>query len=270
MSGRAGAGVSKPLTETELLLLVQKRYPEPAYAFLRHVAQATGGYPGRTADAVVMSTWPSRGLELMGFEVKSYRSDWLRELRNPAKADGLVKYMDRWWVVAADRGVVLPGELPPTWGLLVPRGSSGLAAAVEAPRLDATPINRSFLAAILRNASRRTLDSPEVALLVAQAREEGLAEGKRLSKYADQGRDDALAHLQRSVAAFEARSGISITDYNGERIGEAVRWLADWQGGGRLRSAIASAKRLAADLDAAIASAESSGLADFTARPDGE
>jgi hypothetical protein len=49
------------------------------------VGDATGADVGRHADVVVMGLWPSRGLKLMGFEIKAGRGDWLGELRTRAR-----------------------------------------------------------------------------------------------------------------------------------------------------------------------------------------
>jgi len=50
--------------------------------------------------------WPSRGLHLMGFEIKAGRGDWLRELKDPGKAEGIAAYCDQWWVVAPAEVIV--------------------------------------------------------------------------------------------------------------------------------------------------------------------
>ena len=53
----------------------------------------------------------------------SPRSDWLRELRDPAKAEEFRRYCDRWWLVVSDCAIVKPGELPTGWGLLARRAA---------------------------------------------------------------------------------------------------------------------------------------------------
>lgn len=60
--------------------------------------------------------------EILGFEVKVSRSDWLSELKKPEKADSLARYCDRWYLVISDPKIVKDGELPPTWGLLCRKG----------------------------------------------------------------------------------------------------------------------------------------------------
>jgi hypothetical protein len=141
------------ITEREVLRLLRARHPAPAWAFLDHVANGTGRHQQRTADALAMSLWPSRGLELHGFEVKVYRSDWLRELKDPAKADEIAARCHRWWVVVGDESIIQQGDLfPQTWGQMVVRDGE-LVVTREAPLIEPAPLDHVFLAAILRRAA---------------------------------------------------------------------------------------------------------------------
>ncbi|QNJ56375.1 hypothetical protein KNV19_gp61 [Gordonia phage Portcullis] len=70
----------------------------------------------RTADALAIDTWMSKGMELHGFEVKCSRSDWLTELKQPEKSEAFRRICDRWWLVTSDPSIVKPGELPDGWG----------------------------------------------------------------------------------------------------------------------------------------------------------
>lgn len=96
-----------------------------------------GGYDGETRYL------------LHGHEVKVSRSDWLRELADPSKAEAWSRYCDRWWLVVPDKAIVKPGELPDSWGLLVLAGT-GLRAAVRAPLLDPEPMPVPARAALMR------------------------------------------------------------------------------------------------------------------------
>ena len=136
----------------DLVGALRQRYAPPAFAFLPQVANGTGGNRSRTADALAMSLWPSRGLELHGFEIKVSRGDWLRELKEPAKADAVARFCDRWWIVVPTRDIVKPAELPRGWGLLATSGES-LRAVVEAGIIECEPLTRQFLAAVLRVAA---------------------------------------------------------------------------------------------------------------------
>lgn len=139
---------------TSMRMALRKRCAAPAWSLLEEVGDSTGHAVSRFADAIGMSLWPSRGLELHGFELKASRADWLRELNAPEKAEAISRFCDRWWVVAGAENVVAHGELPPSWGLLVLRGRV-LATVHEAPKQESpAPIERRFLAALLRRATQ--------------------------------------------------------------------------------------------------------------------
>ncbi len=149
------------MTERQVLDLLAARYVAPEWAFLRHVANGTGRHQARTADGIAMNLWPSRGMELHGFEVKVYRSDWLREAKDPAKADEIAVRCHRWWVVAGDDGIVAQDDLfPQTWGLLVVR-EGALVIVREAPLLTPAPLDWTFLAAVLRRAAKAQARPPQ-------------------------------------------------------------------------------------------------------------
>lgn len=209
---------TKALTTPQAMALLRERYAPPEFALLPQVRSRTGySGPIRTADALVMSLYPSRGLLLHGFEVKVSRSDWLRELKEPDKAEEIVAHCDRWWIVVGDEKIVQPGELPPTWGLLVPRRGK-LAIKVDAPALTPAPMSRPFLAALLRNVADATSDvvpRAEIADQIVAARTLGEEIG---AKEAGQ----ELARLRQTVERFEAQAGIKIDAYHGMPIGEAV------------------------------------------------
>lgn len=120
----------------------------PRYACAEHVRNAAGFYATRTADFIAMDLWPSTGLVLHGHEVKVSRSDWLRELADPAKAAEFHQWVDYWWLVVSDRSIVRD-DLPDGWGLMVRRGGR-LVAVHRARRLSAAPMPRSVLAPLLR------------------------------------------------------------------------------------------------------------------------
>jgi hypothetical protein len=156
-------------------------------------------------------------MEVYGFEIKVARGDWKRELTNPAKADAIQRYCDRWWIVA-DEKIVELGELPPTWGLMAPKGE-GLKVLVEAPKLEATPLSRKFVAAICRAAQKECPAEERLAAARRDGYADGLAEAENISKR-NRGDFDRLA---ASVSEFEQKAGLSINAWNGGNIGDAVR-----------------------------------------------
>lgn len=204
---------------------IRQRFPAPEWSLFFEVRSAAGFDGRRTADAIAMNTWPSRGMEIHGFEVKQDRRDWQREMKDPAKAEALMKFCDRWWLVAAP-GIVHHGELPPTWGLLEPRGKA-LVVKVEAPKLEAAPLTRSFVAVLMRNAAESNASEQQIAAAIARSRES--FKGEVDEAFEKGRRETARAHadLQASVAEFERNSGLKIDRYGGHRLGDAVRLVME-------------------------------------------
>ncbi len=119
------------------------------WVFATHVPDAAGFDGSRTADAVAMDMWASKGRELHGHEVKVSRADWLRELRQPDKAQAVAKYMDRWWLVVPDAKIVHAGELPADWGMVVVT-ATGARTVKKPPRRTPLPLSRDFVAGLMR------------------------------------------------------------------------------------------------------------------------
>lgn len=94
----------------EIHTALRARFALPEYALMFEVRSGTGhSSQVRYADAMALGLWPSRGLELTGFEIKVSRSDWLRELKEPQKADRIGRFCDRWYVVAEAVRFILEG-----------------------------------------------------------------------------------------------------------------------------------------------------------------
>lgn len=207
-----------PLTERDLLTALATKHGGDAWAFFTHVRNCTGySRRVREADALAMSLWPSRGLELHGFEVKVSRSDWLRELKEPEKTEhSLFQYCDRWWIVVPP-DVVKTDELPPTWGLLVL--GKRWACVKPAPQLEPVAVDRKFLASLLRRLHQAELEPAAIAA----AHERGRKEGASARDYEAQSNKRQLDQLRASLKVFEDKSGLQIAEWNGEQLGDAVR-----------------------------------------------
>jgi hypothetical protein len=200
-----------------------------AWAYFTEVRNQTGYSRGtiRSADAIAMSLWPSRGLLLHGFEVKASRADWLRELREPGKADDFIRHCDHWWLVT-EPGVVEAGELPKTWGHLERRGSK-LVQKVAAPNLEPEDCSPTFLAALLRAAGRRADVTPEqIADAVKNAREETRkAADERVEMY-----EGKWKTLRDEIETFTRESGLTLNGrwpapYGPKELGAAVKLVLE-------------------------------------------
>lgn len=139
------------LKSSDIRKAMSDRWSDPEWAIMWEVGQGTGRNSGRYADAVMMSLWPSRGLELHGVEIKVSRSDWKREAADPAKAETIAQYCDRWWIHTPENVVDDLSDLPPAWGLREWTGKKWVTVR-EAEKTEAKPVPRSFLAAMLRRA----------------------------------------------------------------------------------------------------------------------
>lgn len=142
-------------TEREMIAHLDRRYAAtnpgngPRYAKAAHVKSNAGFYARRSMDYLAVDLWPSTGLTLSGHEIKCSRGDWLRELKDPTKAEEFKQYMDQWFLVVSDAAIVKPDELPEGWGLIALAGSA-LRIKVAAPRLAPKPMPKSMLACALR------------------------------------------------------------------------------------------------------------------------
>lgn len=205
-----------------------RTHASPAWAFIRKVRNATGYSSfARTADAVAMSLWPSRGLDLWGFEVKVSRGDWLAELRQPEKADEIAAYCD-FWAVAAPKGVVLQGEAPAKWG--VAEVSAGRVRWTKpAERLTPAALDRGFVAAILRRATEDVVPRGLVDSAVDAKLKKCEEEWEDRKSREDRKLRSDLKEMQDDLKAFEEASGVVLRHREWEygRIGAAVRIVMD-------------------------------------------
>jgi hypothetical protein len=222
-SCHGAAGVTGPgmIRSSDVYAALRLRYCAPEWALMFEVANGTGSSIRRYADAVAMNLFPSRGLELHGFEIKVSRGDWQRELKNPEKAETISQYCERWWIVAP-KGLVQKEELPVTRGLLELEGDK-LRIAVQAPLLpDRKPFSRPFIAALLRRSSE--IDQAQVNKLVSAKVSEIRAQDVERNESAVKARTRDLTEKLSRVEAIEKAAGISLTDWVASaEIGHAIK-----------------------------------------------
>ncbi len=220
----AATVAAEPLTTNSLVGAMKLRYDGDSWALMFNVGDGTGSAQSGWADAIAMSLWPSRGLHLHGFEFKASRTDWLKELKQPQKADKFWRFVDYWWLVVTDRTIVRDGELPPTWGLLALDKRSMLRVVTQAAKLTPQPLCPAFLAGMLRAAGKPVAKENRDAFQAAYDR--GWSEGQKHSQ--DTRLSQTLKNLQGNVDAFEKASGIRITEYhNGSEHAATVKAVID-------------------------------------------
>lgn len=262
----SGPGV---LTEGDVLALLRAKLTKPGnggageYALLPQVRNRAGFDAKRTFDAVAVSLWPSRGFSLHCYEVKCSRSDWLRELKEPAKAEAAAEFCDYFSIVASAPGIVKEGELPPTWGLLVSRGAT-LRTVVRAPLLPGAdisrPLSRSVVVPMLRSAGAAVAVAPPE---LAAARADGAKEARAQYQMEARALGDRLDRLQRAVADFEEAAGVSLTSWSSDpaAAGAAVKAVLAAEGAEeRARVQLANVRAQLADALATLDEAAGSGV----------
>ena len=138
----------------ELLKILEAQWAPPSCAFIPEFRGGTGYAREQRADAIAMNLWPSEGLELIGFEIKISRSDWLRELKNPFKSTAIKDFCDRWYLVVSDLKIVkYADELPSDWGLMFIENGE-IKTMIEAKKLTPKAIDRIFLASLMRRVTK--------------------------------------------------------------------------------------------------------------------
>lgn len=211
-------------TESKVFTRLESRFPTKQGAFVL-VPQVRNGVGlsravDRTADAIVASTWPSRGLWFGGIEIKVSLSDWRKELASPDKADGVMKFCRHWWI-AAPKGVVPQSEIPGTWGLLEVT-KSRVFETTPAPIRDFDQPDLSFLCSVLRATQKSTVPAADFHEKVEEARAKAVEHAKKSATW-------RFKEMQETIAAFEKASGVDLTktrgSWDGERIGDAVAFV---------------------------------------------
>lgn len=209
-------------TEPEVYRRLARVFPPPAHVLLSQVRNGVGyAKRTRTADALVASVWPSRGLYLTGVEIKVSRGDWLRELKKPEKSVSIQAYC-RHWYIATPPGIVEPGTLPETWGLI--ETTEGRTRIVTpAPKLDPKPVDMLFVCSILRAISEQTVPSSEVEQRIRERVEtEKLHQAQR--------QQQEVKRLRERIERFEEASGVKIDEYQEGQIGAAVAMVREAKG----------------------------------------
>lgn len=212
----------KILTTGQVKERLKQKFDKQGVIFLEEVRSGTGFGIGMTyADAVIFQLWPSKGLEIEGFEIKVSRNDWLKEIKYPDKSENISQFCDRWWLVLGDKSIIELAEVPANWGVIIPHGQ-GLRILKGAPRLQPQPIDRHFFMSVVRQLYRENPDSRAREEEYNKGFEEGKKEGIRFTE--KQAGEDG--EILKKVREFQEASGLDITNtWNVKGLGKAVRAL---------------------------------------------
>lgn len=198
---------------------MRKRYTPPNCEIIFEVPNAVSGRATRHADAMVLHMWASRGYELEGFEFKSSRSDWQRELRIPAKAESHFALCDRWWLVTPATVLVakMP-EIPGPWGWMQIGSDGSFNVLKAAPKLVPTKA-RDWVFALALVRAAQSIDHGEIARLV----EKGV--GDREANFTARVNAEASRLVGTTVKANERH--VAIIAKIEAAVGGRIDWLGD-------------------------------------------
>jgi len=221
------------MTAADIINALAAKYKAPEYAFLTEVRNSVGfSSKVRTADAMAMSLWPSRGLYMTGFEVKISRADWKKELEQPEKAEELARFC-KMWFVACPNGLIDKDEVPPGWGLIYVKDDGGLRYVKPAPEHPAVEPTWMLFASLMRDVVENWVPQTLVDQRIDAATKERLARRIEQEGYELKEAKRQLEKMRENIAAFEAESGVKIdrySDHFNREIGAAVAALRRWQG----------------------------------------
>jgi hypothetical protein len=216
--------MKKPILE-----ILLNKFPAREYALMSEVRDAAGFGASRSADYLIMGLWPSRGLDMIGIERKSYRVDWLSELKKPEKAENIYQYCDRWYLLTDNENVAKIEEIPTMWGWYHIDEKGKFKIIKEAPKLNPLPISKSFLACILKRASCKDgyVTHESINDKIIEAKQTGLNE----RDYHNKSIIESFQTLKKEVGEFEEITGIKLNNprwgNSGKKLGEWVTFLSN-------------------------------------------
>jgi hypothetical protein len=187
---------------------LRTKYPESEFVLIKEIADSTARR--RYLDFMVVNLWESRGLAITGIEVKSYRSDWLNELKKPAKQELHVPYCDYFYLFTTDEKVAKLEEIPENWGWMTVRGDK-VFTIKKAPKLEAKPIPKHLMVGMLRRAADKTdfvhkdTIKEEIEQTVSNRINQKRIDNERaLNNY-----KDLYENLKNKVEVFEKETGLT-------------------------------------------------------------
>lgn len=200
-------------------------YQKNGYVVLSQVRNGTGfKKKPRTADMMIFSTWPSRGLHCEGIEIKVSRSDLQAELANPQKAEDIAKYCQFWWLAVPDDLITPAMMIPPGWGIIAVNENGKASVAKQAASCETVPMDTLLCCSVIRNFSENYTANDDVQEKVKAATEKAVKEAA-----------DSKSHRQKeaqeALAVFQKETGVNLLTDRGNPIwdikgaGEAVRTL---------------------------------------------
>lgn len=205
--------------------ILRWKYPASEYTLMAEVSNAAGFARSNSADYIAVNMWPSRGLGINGIELKSFRSDWLGEMKKPKKAESIFQYCDYFWLLTTDDTIANIDEIPVTWGWQCVKGNK-IKVMKDAPKLTPIPLDKHFLVSMLRRANDKTnfIHIESIEDRIKEAEEKARNSRDNDNRY----RLERAKELIVIVDEFEKSSGLKFGSWDGhkpDQIGETVKFV---------------------------------------------
>ena len=225
------------------------KYTEPDWQLCFEVGNGTGSNLTRYADAVAICTYPSRGYETIGIEIKVSKADLRKEIENPSKADEVGRFCDKWFL-AVPKGLCDGEDIPASWGVMELRGDK-LAVKKAASVQEKAGPTPAFLAAMLRGAVRRT--RMQAADTLKASYDKGVADQIRATGDAEY----ELANLRERLDRIYELTGIDLPNWQpAEEVARTLKSATEIRravrGYGRLKDHVKNVLEVVEQLDEAI------------------
>jgi hypothetical protein len=228
-------------TAGEIEAAVRKLWLKNGNVVLSQVRNGTGyEKSARTADMMVFSVWPSRGIYCDGVEIKVSRSDLRSELAAPQKADDMAKYCRCWWLAVPDDLLTPEIMVPDVWGIVTVSDKGIASIARPAKPMEPVPMDALLVCSVFRNFAESHTPNHEINTRIRAGVEERL-------KTLRADKDYRLEQFTKAFQDFEEATGVNLlTDrdapiWDVKGAGEAVKTLMS------MRKTPAEALRAAAD-----------------------
>ncbi|MFD4596791.1 hypothetical protein ACFWPQ_02035 [Streptomyces sp. NPDC058464] len=203
------------MTTPQLLDALHAHYIKPedrlsqAGAGAVFLTEVTAPGSNRRADAVYLGLWQSRGAgDIDVCELKTSRSDWRRELDNPAKAEAWWPYSSRFWVVAPSTDVVPAEEVPEGWGLMIPNPRGRRFKTVVKPAVREPKLTMNLLLTLLKNTETTRVNALRTQSMRLQ--QEHHNREQQLRRELSSKNDPEIKHRLDALAQLEKDLGFQI------------------------------------------------------------
>lgn len=209
--------------------ILKTKYPDTECVVVKEVADSTSRK--RYLDYMVINLWESRGQSIIGFEVKSHRNDWLKELKSPDKQELHAPYCDYFYLLTTGDNVAKAEEIPENWGWMTVKGDK-LFTLKKAPKQQSKPMSRSLMVAIIRRAFNKT-EYVHKDLLEKEV--EARVESRVAAKIREQEYNSKKSkEIIEAANIFKEASGLDILAHKSwnwsdkiKRMGEIVKMIMD-------------------------------------------